>query len=351
MCSAFSANGINTTLLATTSKAKRKEYDKTKDKIWNFYGVKNKFDIMLFGFKYPNISFRQFFHGLYTCLYLLNKDFSIIYTRSEWVAIFSSLLLRRKTILELHNFKYIFSQKLIVKKSLLNKHISVVCISNALKLELIKYGYSRKIIVAHDGVDLNFFDINVDKSIFRKKHNISKSIPLVTHIGSIREGRGFDTIINAANKMKDCSFLFICGHEADVEIINNQKNKKQKNVKLLDFVPNSEIPEILKSSDILLMTYTSDLDTLRFTSPLKMFEYMASKKPIISSDFPVLREVLNNKNSILIPHSNTEALIDAINKLKKDKKFSNQISTQAFEDVKKYTWNIRAQIITDFLRT
>jgi len=351
MCSAFSSNGINTTLLATANKSSKKNYEKIKENIWNYYGVKNKFNIMWMNFRYPNIRLKHFFHGLFTCLFLLNKNFSIIYTRSEWVAIFSSLLLRKKTILELHNFKNSFSQKLIVKKSLINKHISIVCISHALKNELIKFGYSRKNVVAHDAVDLDLFNLHVEEYKIRKKYNISKSGLVITHIGSVRKGRGFETIINTSRKMKDCLFLFVCGHEADLEIINHQKNKKQSNVKFIDFIPNSDIPEILKSSDILLMTYTSELDTLRFTSPLKMFEYMASGKPIISSDFPVLREVLNDNNSLLIPPSNPDSLIDAIEKILNDKKFSNRISNQAYEDVKKYTWNKRAKKIIDFIIT
>tara|TARA_Y100001958_G_scaffold160074_1_gene165870 strand:- start:14552 stop:15607 length:1056 start_codon:yes stop_codon:yes gene_type:complete len=351
MCSAFSMNGINTTLLATANKASKNNYLKIKDTIWSYYGVKNKFNIIWINFWYPNIRLKHFFHGLFTALFLINKNYSIIYTRSEWVAIFSSVLLRKKIVLELHNFKYSFSQKLVVKKSILNKNISIVCISSALKNELIKFGYTRKIITAHDAVDLDLFNFDVNEKKIRNKYDIPNSKPIITHIGSVRKGRGFETIIKASSKMQDCLFLFVCGHEADLEIINNQKNKKQNNIKFIDFIPNSEIPEILKSSDILLMTYTSELDTLRFTSPLKMFEYMASKKPIISSDFPVLREVLNDKNSLLIQPSNPKSLVDAINKLVDNKTLSEKISSQAYSDVNKYTWNKRAQIIIDFLRT
>ena len=351
MCSAFSENDINTTLLVTASKDSKKNFSNLKNKIWNFYGVKNRFSIEWLNFIYPNIRFKHFFHGLFVTFYLRRNNYSIIYTRSEWVAIFSSILIKKKTILELHNFKNTLSQKIIIRLSLSNAFISLVCISNALKNELIKYGFNKNILVAHDAVDLDLFNVNVDANQIKKKYDLNMTKPIITHIGSIRKGRGFNTIINAAKDMKEFLFVFVCGHSADIEIINKQKDKKLSNVKFIDFLANAEIPSILKISDALLMTYSSNLDTLRFTSPLKMFEYMASGKPLISSDYPVLREILNEKNSLLIESSNSNVLQNAIIKIIDDKEFSNSISIQALKDVKNYTWSNRAKKIIKFMQT
>jgi len=62
--------------------------------------------------------------------------------------------------------------------------------------------------------------------------------------------------------------------------------------------------------------YTQERNYGDVTSPLKMFQYMAHKKPIIASDLPVLREVLNNNNAILIPPDDIDAWVKAIYKLK-----------------------------------
>jgi len=349
MCSAFSKYGIETTLLATnTNKAKRR-YSNFKDTIWEYYGVNNRFNIDWINFNYPNIKFKQFFHGFVSSMKLRNKTFSIIYTRSEWVAIFSSILTQKKIVLELHNFKNTFSQKIIAKLSKINNDINVVSITKALKKELINYGFNKNIIVSHDAVDLDMFNININPKHLKNYYGIQNSNPIITHVGSIRKGRGFKTIVETAKRMKNCSFVFVCGHEEDVKIIDRQKNKKISNIIFIDFLPNSKIPEVLKMSDILLMSYTSDLETLRFTSPLKMFEYMASKKPIISSDFPVLREVLNDNNSLLIRESDPISLEIGINKILSDKFFANKIANNAQIDVKKYTWDSRAKKIIDSL--
>ena len=73
-----------------------------------------------------------------------------------------------------------------------------------------------------------------------------------------------------------------------------------------------------------------------------MFEYMAHKKAIISSDLPVLREVLNETNSILVNPENSIEWIEAIKKLK-DENLREKLSNQALSDFEKYTWKNRVK--------
>ena len=86
----------------------------------------------------------------------------------------------------------------------------------------------------------------------------------------------------------------------------------------------------------------SGINISSYTSPLKLFEYMSHHKAIISSDLPVLREVLNQKNSLLVEHDNSKGWIDGIEILKNPLK-RNKISIQAFKDFNNYTWKNRAK--------
>ena len=93
----------------------------------------------------------------------------------------------------------------------------------------------------------------------------------------------------------------------------------------------------MRMVDILLMPYQSKVsigvkghDTSRWMSPMKMFEYLASGVPLISSNLPVLKEVLKHKvNSLLVNPSNTSEWLEAINSLEKDQKLANDISRNA----------------------
>ena len=56
----------------------------------------------------------------------------------------------------------------------------------------------------------------------------------------------------------------------------------------------------------------SDSDTGKFMSPLKIFEYMSHKKAIIASDLPVIREVLNERNSVLVKSDDINLWINVL---------------------------------------
>lgn len=80
-----------------------------------------------------------------------------------------------------------------------------------------------------------------------------------------------------------------------------------------------------------------------------MFEYMAHKKPIIASNLPVLKEVLNPSNSILVDPENPEEWVEAIVRLS-DKKLRCSLGKNAYgEFIKKYSWNIRAKNLTSII--
>jgi glycosyltransferase involved in cell wall biosynthesis len=89
-----------------------------------------------------------------------------------------------------------------------------------------------------------------------------------------------------------------------------------------------------------------------FTSPLKLFEYMASGKPIVASDLPAIREVLShNTNSILVPPDNPEALAGGVRYILENPAMGEKIARQAAVDVLSYTWDERTKKIMDFIRS
>jgi len=124
-----------------------------------------------------------------------------------------------------------------------------------------------------------------------------------------------------------------------------------KNVILTGFVPNAELPRYQAACDVLLMPYqrqvaaSSGGDISRYLSPMKLFEYLACERPIVSSDLPVLREVLHAGNSILLPCDDTDAWVSALQKLEIDAGLRQRLATQARLDAQQYTWEARAEKI------
>ena len=87
-----------------------------------------------------------------------------------------------------------------------------------------------------------------------------------------------------------------------------------------------------------------------YTSPLKLFEYMASGRPIVASDLPALREVLRpDENAVLVEAGDAEALAAGVARLLGDAALASRLAAQAREDVREWTWDKRAERIEALL--
>jgi glycosyltransferase involved in cell wall biosynthesis len=105
----------------------------------------------------------------------------------------------------------------------------------------------------------------------------------------------------------------------------------------------TEVEARLAQAEILVLPNTGTKVSARYTSPLKLFEYLAAGKPIIASDLPALREVLRQEeNCLLTPPGDARALADAIKRLAADPALSERLARQAFADADQYTWDRRA---------
>jgi glycosyltransferase involved in cell wall biosynthesis len=104
-------------------------------------------------------------------------------------------------------------------------------------------------------------------------------------------------------------------------------------------VPNRDVPTYLWAADVLVMPYTSQTPTVRYMSPLKMFEYMAAGRPIVATDFPVVREVLRDGHSaLLVAPDSAEALRAGLQRVLSDPSLQRRLADAAREAAKAYSW-------------
>lgn len=344
MCQAFADNGHEVTLLAPNIK---NEYEKKIIDPYDFYGVKKNFKIKKLW--YPNIKGNFIFYTLAIFLYLIfNKKFDLVYGRFLY-GCFAATLFKKKVIYESH--KPMSDRDLKIFKIFITnkKLIKIIVISQALKniyLEK-KYFEDLKIQVAHDGADEQI-DLSPHAKLKGSKYNLK-----VGYVGHLYKGKGMEVIAKIVEKISsNVEIHIIGGHEKDV----NYWKKKiiNTNVYFYGFVPPKEVNKYIRALDICLLpnqkeVFTSnkiksELSISKFTSPLKLFEYMSNKKAIISSDFPVIREVLNEQNSILVKFDDIESWVKSIEKLQESEN-RKKIANCAFNDFKYYTWKNRASLV------
>jgi glycosyltransferase involved in cell wall biosynthesis len=339
MCEAFSLQGCDVTLFA---QGENKPY--LDD--YNAYGVKNNFTII----KHNLLPFGRFatiIQGFISVIKCWKLSPDLIYSRHTYSSFFASFL-NIPLIHEDHQLppplhKYLLRR---VFKANIRK---VVLISESLKNDY-KVEFKLKdilLFVAHDGASEISNQVH-DK--YRLKINISGKTN-VGYIGQLYPGKGIEIIAQIANLNSNCVFHVVGGSDY---YINYWKNKIQSvNVIFHGYIDHGEVAALFNDLDILLAPYQEKCfaggkyNISKWMSPLKIFEYMAAKKPIICSDLPVLREILKDKhNALLVPASVPEYWSNALQFIINNPDDSKKLAKNAYVDYSEnYSWNTRAKSI------
>ena len=233
----------------------------------------------------------------------------------------------------------------------------LVSITRAL-VDVLEHGYNIRmkpleVVIAPNGVDLErFASLPAAPETAREVLNLP-SAPTVMCTGHLYAGRGADLFLALAKSIPHAHFIWVGGRPEDV-IVWKQRAETQNisNLIFTGFIPNQDLPLYQSAADILLMPYSRSIlgssgtaDSASVASPMKMFEYMAAGRAIVTADLPVIREVLNTKNAVFCEPDNAGDWRLEIEALLADERRRMELGKRAREDVKGYTWLRRAEKI------
>lgn len=206
-------------------------------------------------------------------------------------------------------------------------------------------------IVSPNGVDLDRYMELPSAEEARKDLNLPQRFTAV-YSGHLYQGRGIAMILELAKRNSTCSFVVAGGEPPAVSTWRSKAaSAGLDNVLFLGFIPNQDLPLIQAAADVLLMPHelrvidSSGSDIAPFTNPMKVFEYMAAGKPILASELPIIREILNEEIAILIEPEDIEGWDLAFKRVQKDGDLRRKLAENARQHVQQHTWQARSQKI------
>ena len=174
------------------------------------------------------------------------------------------------------------------------------------------------------------------------------SPPLVAYAGNLYPWKGADVLLEALAALPSVTGLIVGGHprEADLDVHRRRAAELglASRVRFAGAVPPREVASYLGRADVLVLPNTRTHVSSRYTSPLKLFEYLAAGKPIVASDLPAIREVLeDDRNAVLVEAGRADALASGIARVLGDPALAGRLARQAFLDAEEYSWDRRAE--------
>lgn len=344
MCEALGGEGAEVSLVVPTRK------NETQGDIFSYYGAQDNFSVTYI----PTFDAIAFFSGSRFGFYAQALSFlfalrhenishdTIVITRSPEIAWWYG---RRgyRVFFDAHSFP---AHSAWFLKLLLKKTAGIIANSNGTADAFRRVGF-RSLLTVPNAVDLAQF-VNVEAGA-----RSDLGLPpghLAMYVGHLYDWKGVGVVVEAArlSKIENLTFVFVGGTDADLARFRIE-TKDVRNIFFLGRRPHQEVPALIQSADVLLLpNIPSTQESILYTSPIKMFEYMASGVPIVASGLPSIQEVLNDRNSILVEPGNAKDLLDGISKALSGE--AKERAAQAKKDIQQYTWESRVQKILRFIK-
>jgi len=209
-----------------------------------------------------------------------------------------------------------------------------------------RFGPRDRVAVVADGVRLR-----PDRRFERRPR---QQPPVAAYAGHLYPWKGVDVFVEALALVPGVRGLLIGGHPAEHDVSRVRHRVAAlalgDRVTMTGLVAPDAVAGHLAAADVLVLPNTQTTISERFTSPLKLFEYMAAGRPMVVSDLPAIREIVRHgENAWLVKPGDAAALAQGIGHVLTDEDLAARLAIQAWHDATAYSWDRRAERLEPLL--
>ncbi len=333
--------------------AKRHNY--LSEDVFTFYELPNPFTIIRVWcldflatsrFKKAAFWLETFTFNLSVLWFVLRNKYAAYYTRDASVAWILSLFSKR-VFYEAHTIPQtgLFWHKQVWKRS-----SGVVVISQGIKTVLVEQGTrAEKIVIAREGVDVENFNPPLSRAQCRTVLGVPLDQTVIIYTGHLYAWKGADLLAQSTVFLPSAAHVYIVGGTSQ-DVADFQKKYQHTGLHIVGWQERSRIPLWLKAADIAVLPNSAqEKISSHFTSPMKLFEYLAAGIPMVVADLPSLKEVVTAEEVIFFTPDSVESLTAAITKMLSNLPAYALKAQQLPVKARLYSWPNRAKIIISLL--
>ncbi len=208
------------------------------------------------------------------------------------------------------------------------------------------YALDTPTTVAPDGVDL-------EAARAARREHPPHDRPLLLYLGSLHPWKGVPTLVEALVHLRRPARLKVVGGNneriAELRALAQRLGVADR-VLLSGPCPPAERFAVIQEADVCLLPLSTTSIGSRYTSPLKLFEYLAMGKPVVVSDLPSMRAVVTDGETALLARAgDPSAFAGAIERILADRALAERLGANGAILAERFTWTARARAISMFV--
>ena len=356
LASAFAAAGVATTVVVPW------RWNPIKEDPYQFYGVLKNFRIV----RLPSVDFLWL--GFGERFWFLVQLWSFSFAALLWL-VFRSRRLRHAVVFS-HDHVPLFFASFIVPNIVYDIHryptmsrlygrvlerARCIVTQTRGKGPMLARDFgvpAERIVSWPNGTDVERFRIPLSAAEARAKLDVPPDKKVVCYTGQLFQWKGVETLLLASRLLSEKYLVYIVGGDAEsiAAVRERAGGGSFDRVRFVGQRPWAEMPVWQRAADVLVLPNTATEEESRLhTSPMKLFEYMASGRPIVASDLPSVREIVDDQMVWFAKPDDPQSFAGAVQAVVSSTEEAAQRARCARDAVARYSWTARAEHILEVL--